>query len=62
MKLPTNISTVSPHSTERALALATSFSTKIARTEEAYQDLVQVVSEHYRQYSFKTKKDLKELC
>ena len=33
-------------STERALALATNYNTKIARTEESYQDLVQVVDDH----------------
>ena len=37
------------------MALATNFNTKIARIEEAYQDLLQVVSEHYRKYNFRTK-------
>ena len=48
-------------STERALALATNYNTKIARTEESYQDLVQVVDDHRKKYSMKTKKDLKKL-
>ena len=48
-------------STERALALATSFNTKITRNEESYQELLLVVEEHRKKFSLTTKRDLKHL-
>ena len=58
-----SLSNLSPlnDSTERALALATNFNTKIARTEESFQDLLQVVDDHRKKYTLKTKKDLEKL-
>ena len=46
-------------SSERALALATSFNGRITRDEESYQDMMLVVAAHRKKYGFKTKKDLK---
>ena len=48
-------------SSERALALATRFNTRITRTEASYQELMLVVESHCRKYSLKTKEDLKKL-
>ena len=44
---------------ERALGLVTRFNTHITRNEESFQELIQVVEEHRKRYSLKTKKALK---
>ena len=46
-------------SSERALAMATSFNGRITRDEESYQDMMLVVAAHRKKYGFKTKEDLK---
>ena len=46
-------------SSERALAMATSFNGRITRDEEAYQDMMLVVAAHRKKYGFKTTEDLK---
>ena len=46
-------------SSERALAMATSFNGRITRYEESYQDMMLVVAAHRKKYGFKTKEDLK---
>ena len=46
-------------SSERALAMATSFNWRITRDEESYQDMMLVVAAHRKKYGFKTKEDLK---
>ena len=46
-------------SSERALAMATTFSGKITRDEDSFQNLMLVVEAHRKKYGFKTKKDLK---
>ena len=48
-------------SSERALALAIRLNTNITRDEESYQELVQVVEAHRKEYKLDTKKDLKNL-
>ena len=45
-------------SCERALGMATRFNSKIARTEEGFDELMQVVEAHRRKFSVKTKSDL----
>lgn len=58
----TALSNLSPlnDSAERALSLTTTYNTKITQSESSYQALVQVVEQHRKQYSFKTKEDLKK--
>ena len=46
-------------SSERALAMATSFNGRITRYEDSYQDMMLVVAAHRKKYGFKTKEDLK---
>ena len=46
-------------SSERALAMATSFNGRITRDEVSYQDMMLVVAAHRKKYGFKTKEDLK---
>ena len=46
-------------SSERALALATSFNGKITRYEESFQNMMLVVAAHREKYGYKTKTDLK---
>ena len=46
-------------SSERALALATSFNGKITRYEESFQNMMLVVAAHRKKYGCKTKTDLK---
>ena len=48
-------------SSERALALAIRLNTNITKDEESYQELVQVVEAHRKEYKLNTKKDLKIL-
>ena len=48
-------------SSERALALAIRLNTNITRDDETYQELVQVVEAHRKEYKLDTKKDLKNL-
>ena len=45
-------------SCERVLGMATRFNSKIARTEEGFEELMQVVEAHRRKFSVKTKSDL----
>ena len=48
-------------SSERDLALAIRLNTNITRDEESYQELVQVVEAHRKEYKLDTKKDPKNL-
>ena len=48
-------------STERALALATNYNSKITRNEESYQELLLVVEEHRKTFVITTKADLLNL-
>ena len=45
-------------SCERALGMATRFNSKITRTEKGFEELMQVVEAHRKQFSVKTKTDL----
>ena len=47
--------------TERALALATNYNSKITRNEESYQKLLLVVEEHRKKFAITTKADLLNL-
>ena len=48
-------------STDRALALATNYNSKITRNEESYQELLLVVEEHRKKFVITTKADLLNL-
>ena len=48
-------------STQRALALATNYNSKITRNEESYQELLLVVEEHRKKFVITTKADLLNL-
>ena len=43
-------------SAERAIALMTTYNTRITRTESSFKELVQVVEDHRSTFSFSTKK------
>lgn len=47
-------------SAERALHLATTYNTRFTKDEAGYQELLQVVEQHRKDYSLKTKADLKK--
>ena len=46
-------------SSERALAMVTSFNGKMTRDEESFQDMMLVIAAHRKKHGFKTKIDLK---
>ena len=46
-------------SSERALAMVTSFNGKMTRDEESFQDMMLVIAAHRKKHGFKTKSDLK---
>ena len=45
-------------SCERALGLATRLNTKLTRKEDGFEELIQVVEAHCKQFSVKSMKDL----
>ena len=47
-------------SAERAISLMTTYNTRIARKESCFQDLLQVVRWHQKQFSFESKEKLRD--
>jgi hypothetical protein len=60
-RIQTTLKNLSPlnDSCERALGLVTRLNSNITRNEYSFQELIQVVEAHQKQYKKMTKKDLK---